>query len=205
MPSRARRRRHPHTTYWATWDNGMSLRSSEAIRYAARLSLQRCSSSRARRARRQPRVSSLLCASGVISILRRQQRRSALPCPRSTRSSDRGVTRRFVQNRTLSRLAAFDSPLFALAHGIRRQIHRDSPFKILFQKRCQRQVSWACPLAYDFEQIVRLPQFCGRQTKGRARSGQGVLIHCPITDRICSPRHQSCHGEERGRDGRMRQ
>src|SRR6266404_6127674 len=25
MPSRARRRRHPHTTYWATWDNGMSL------------------------------------------------------------------------------------------------------------------------------------------------------------------------------------
>ena len=46
-------------------------RSSEAIRYAARLSLQRCSSGRARRARRQPRVSPLLCAPGVISILRR--------------------------------------------------------------------------------------------------------------------------------------
>jgi NAD(P)-dependent dehydrogenase (short-subunit alcohol dehydrogenase family) len=47
-------------------------RSSEAIKYAARLSLQRCSSGRARRARRQPGASSLLCAPDAISILRRQ-------------------------------------------------------------------------------------------------------------------------------------
>jgi hypothetical protein len=53
-------------------------RSSEAIKCAARLSLQRCSSGRARRARRQPGVSFLLCAPGDISTLRRHTRESLL-------------------------------------------------------------------------------------------------------------------------------